>query len=161
MLKHYEEMQIFKKWSAEIKLLLTKLIKKESEEKDKKNSVPFSVERIRYKASEIIIKIKRLEINKDLQFSWFCLNQKNFCRTHNIETSSEAFDKTTNSTLLRKKRLWHRYFPLKFPKFLITPPGIYFWKRFNRILFSKSRVFESHNSTHNRSIFKYSVIYLL
>ena len=51
------------------KVVVDKINKEGIRRKDKENSVPFSVERTCYKASEIIIKIKRLEINKDLQFS--------------------------------------------------------------------------------------------
>ena len=51
------------------KVVVNKINKEGIRRKDKENSIPFSVERTRYKASQITIKIKRLEINKDLQFS--------------------------------------------------------------------------------------------
>ena len=44
------------------KVVVNKINKEGIRRKDKENSIPFSVERTRYKASQITIKIKRLEI---------------------------------------------------------------------------------------------------
>ena len=76
---------------------------------------------------------------------------------------SKTFYEITNSTLLIKKRLRHRCFPVNFAKFLKTPfftehvRASVSGKNLTKFFF-QSRL-ESHCSWHNRIIFKYLFIY--
>ena len=76
---------------------------------------------------------------------------------------SKTFYDITNSTLLIKKRLRHRCFPVNFAKFLKTPfftehvRASVSGKNLTKFFF-QSRL-ESHCSWHNRIIFKYLFIY--